>query len=172
MLIPKDHRPAEQNRAEKKLIIYDDMPDLGRGPIARKVFSHFQNLNLRVLIEDLRRGQTVHGAWSSDSDLCPLSHGLSSGHTIGLLRYLSQSAGLKRACALAADDLGTTPRAVERFVIGWDSGGVAPEWLLLHLERLWAERVQDADVVQALIAPAGSAEREARSAQRRGERNH
>jgi hypothetical protein len=69
---------------------------------SHSLFAHFQNLNLLVLIEDLRRGLAASGNWAFDHTLCPVSHGMPDGATVGQLQYLSQAADLETACALAA----------------------------------------------------------------------
>jgi hypothetical protein len=135
----------------KTLVRQEVQPEIGQGLTVRQVFAHFQNLNLRVLIEDLRRGQFTRGNWSFEEDLCPVAHGLPSGRAVGLLRYLSQAVDLPRACRHAAEELGGSPRFIERFVLGWDSGDMCPEWLLHQLEALWAERLADAEAVQSLL---------------------
>jgi hypothetical protein len=127
-------------------------PDVGGGLTARQVFSHFQNLNLRVLIDNLRFGQVTRGNWSFADDLCPVAHGMPTGHSVGLLRYLSQAVDLPRACYQAAEETGVPSRFIERFVLSWDSGAMSPEWLLGQLEAIWAERLADADAVQCVLA--------------------
>ena len=139
---------------DKTLLLREVQPELGRGLWVRQVFMRFQNLNLRVLIEDLRHGTISRGNWSFGDDLCPLAHGLPNGHTVGVLRYLSQAVDLPRACRHAAEDLGVPPRFIERFVLGWDDGGMSQQWLLDQLEAIWSERLADAEVVQAIISAA------------------
>jgi hypothetical protein len=135
----------------KTLVLREVQPDMGRGVAVREVFARFQNLNLRVLIEDLRRGQVTHGNWAFADDLCPVAHGMASGHAVSVLRYLSQAVDLPRACRLAAEEMGVPPRFIERFVLSWDGGAMSQEWLLDQLEAIWAERQDDADVVQLVI---------------------
>ena len=135
----------------RTLVLDEVQPEPGRGSIVRQVFSHFQNLNLRVLIEDLRRGRVTRGNWSFADDLCPVAHGLPSGQTVKSLRYLSQAVDLPRACRQAAQDMGVLPRFLERFVLSWDAGGMSHEWLLDQLESIWNERQADADAVQNII---------------------
>lgn len=136
---------------EKTLLLREVQPELGHGLWVRQVFMHFQNLNLRVLIEDLRRGTISRGNWSSGDELCPVAHGLPDGHAVGVLSFLSQAVDLPRACRRAAEDLGVAPRFIERFVLGWDAGGMSQEWLLEQLEAIWSERLADAVAVQAVI---------------------
>ncbi len=138
---------------DKKLVLHEVQPELGRGLMVRQVFTHFQNLNLRVLIEDLQRGQVSRGNWTFARDLCPVAHGLANGQTVGVLTYLSQAVDLPRACRHAADDLGVPARFIERFVLSWDGGGMSQEWLLDQLDAIWAERLADADTVQWIIDP-------------------
>jgi hypothetical protein len=137
---------------DKTLILREVQPEMGRGLLVRSVFTHFQNLNLRVLIEDLRRGQVARGNWSFADDLCPMAHGMPSGQTVSMLRYVSQAVDLPRACRLAAEEMGVPPRFLERFVLSWDGGGMSEDWLLDQLEDIWHERQTDADVVQQVIA--------------------
>ncbi len=138
---------------EKKLLAITFSSEKFGGLVVRQVFAHFQNLNLRVLIEDLRRDQVARGNWAFDKDLCPVAHGLPDGQTVGLLRYLSQSADLKRACVRAAENIGAAPQAILRFVTDWDAGGLGPDWLLGHLEQIWIERRDDAEAVQRILFP-------------------
>ncbi len=133
----------------------DDLhPALGTTWIVRQVFTHFQNLNLRILIEDLRRGRTTLGNWSFDGHLCPVAHGMASGQAVCLLGYLSQAADLERACHLAATHIGASPEIVYRVVTGWDGGNYGPDWLLTQLEAIWAERRADAEAMQAMLCAA------------------
>ena len=117
------------------------------------VFGQFQNLNLVVLMEDLRRGLIARGNWSSELSLCPVSHGVSDGDTVRLLGYASQAVDLKRACQIAAHDLRTSAFAILQFVELWDSAWFGHEWLLGQLEKIWAERLADADAVQCVLEP-------------------
>ncbi|MFO0968251.1 MAG: hypothetical protein U0793_22065 [Gemmataceae bacterium] len=121
-------------------------------PNARDIFSRFQNLNLLILIQDLRRRLTTSGDWEMDRFLCPIAHGMPDGATVGRLKYLSQSVNLERACSHAATVLGTHGTAVRRFVDLWDAYPY-PEWLLEVLEHIWNERRQDAEAVQQILAP-------------------
>lgn len=147
---------AEKNfrsAPDKTLILHEVQPEMGRGLMVRQVFAHFQNLNLRVLIEDLRRGQVTRGNWSFlAEDLCPVAHGMPSGRAVNVLHYLCQAVDLPRACRHAAQEMGVPARFVERFVLSWDAGGMSQEWLLDQLEAIWAERRADADAVQFVIA--------------------
>jgi hypothetical protein len=141
------HAPAKQT-----LVLPTMQRDMGQGLTVRQVFAHFQNLNLRVLMEDLRRGLVTRGNWSFVDDLCPVAHGMPTGQTVGLLRYLSQAIDLPRACRLAAQETGVPARYIERFVISWDCGDMSAEWLLAQLQMIWAERLADADAVQGLVS--------------------
>jgi hypothetical protein len=143
----KNLRPS----SSKTFVLPEVQPEVGRGLTVRQVFAHFQNLNLRVLIDDLRRGHVTRGNWSFAGDLCPVAHGLPGGRAVGLLRYLSQAVDLPRACRQAAQETGVPARLIERFVLSWDGGAMSPEWLLDQLEAIWAERLADADVVQLVL---------------------
>jgi hypothetical protein len=135
----------------KTLVLEEVQPEWGRGLMVRRVFAHFHNLNLRVLIEDLRRGKVTRGNWSYDDDLCPVAHGLPSGQAVSVLRYLSQAVDLPRACRQAAHEIGVPPRFLERFILSWDGGGMSQEWLLEQLQSIWAERQADADALQLVV---------------------
>jgi hypothetical protein len=125
-----------------------------------ELFGHFQNLNLLVLIEDLRAGQTARQAWSNGSSLCPIAHGLPGGRHVRRLVIMGQEADLRRGCAFAADALGIDAEAVYSFVRGWDERGGDGNRLLGDLEELWEERLTDAlamqDVLQAPPPSGGS----------------
>lgn len=127
---------------------------LQTNPTIFNVFGHFQNLNLLVLLDDLRTGRTARGAWASGLLLCPIAHGMPDGQLVGDLQYLSHAEELDRACDYAARHLGADPAAVVWFVDLWDSRPAAADWLILQLEALWAERLEDADAVQSVLVPA------------------
>lgn len=118
----------------------------------REIFARFQNLNLLILIQDLRRLLVTTGDWESENLLCPVAHGMPDGDTVDRLKYLSQAVNLDRACTFAAAVLGTYGEAVRRFVDLWDSSPY-PEWLLGVLEHLWQERLTDAMAMQRVIYP-------------------
>jgi hypothetical protein len=127
----------------------------------RHIFERFHNLNLAFLIEDLRRNLTAVGNWESAQKLCPVAHAMPDGATVRQLRYLSQEVNLRRACEHAAGFLGARPAEVLTFVERWDAMPFAP-WLLHELETIWAERLEDALLMQELLpfrasqcAPAG-----------------
>jgi hypothetical protein len=148
-LLPRE-RPARRWFRE------DHVPVFGAGWIARQVFVHFQNLNLRALIDDLRAGRVVAGNWTFDHDLCPVAHGVAAGRTVTLLQHMTQAVGLKRACERAAEEIGAAPRTIEHLVTTWDAGDLGPEPLLRELEAIWQERVADAAVMQAMLCPSES----------------
>lgn len=118
----------------------------------REIFTRFQNLNLLILMEDLRRQFITRGDWETDHHLCPVAHGMPDGATVNRLKHMSQALNLERACAYAATVLGTSGEAVRRFVDLWDSFPYGP-WLLTVLEHIWRERLEDAEAVQRVIAP-------------------
>ena len=120
-------------------------------PIIQDVFGRFQNLNLLVLLDDLRRERTTQGAWATGSHLCPVAHGMPVGQVVSDLRYLGQTAELERACDYAARHLGADFCTVCQFVEFWDAAIISPCWLLEQLEALWTERQADADAVQQVI---------------------
>jgi hypothetical protein len=126
--------------------------------IVHGVFGHFQNLNLLVLIDDLRHERVAHDAWvtekntwNAEKDLCPVAHGMPVGQVVSDLRFLGQRAKLARACDFAAHHLGADPANVYRFVELWDSQTFSTTWLLWQLKVIWRERQADADAVQEVI---------------------
>ena len=121
--------------------------------IVGHVFGQFQNLNLLALLADLRDGRIASGNWSSDQSLCPVAHGLQDGDAVQLLGYASQAVDLRRACRIAAGHLQTDSLAVQRFIDLWDSDWLGQDWLLRELEQMWAERLDDAEAVQAVLNP-------------------
>jgi hypothetical protein len=145
---PDKSRPVS---APRTAVLPDVPTELGRGLAVRRVFTHFQNLNLRVLIDNLQRGQVTAGNWSFADTLCPVAHGMPSGQAVGLLRYICQAVDLRRACLQAAQETGVPARHLERFVLSWDSGAMSPDWLLAELQSIWAERQADADAVQCVL---------------------
>lgn len=119
--------------------------------VVRGVFSHFQNLNLLALLQDLRAGQVVRHTWFSGALLCPVAHGLAGGRQVHRLRALGQAAPLTDGCDEAAHFLGADPDAVLRFVRYWDEETLSSDHLRRQLEELWAERLEDAQVMQDLL---------------------
>jgi hypothetical protein len=122
----------------------------------REVFAHFQNLNLLVLLQDLRDGRTARRAWSEGMLLCPVAHGLPDGRRVRELNILRQVSDLGHGCDRAARHLGAAPAAVLRFVRSWDDEALGRDWLLRQLEELWAERLADAEAVQELLHGVGA----------------
>src|SRR5439155_7497834 len=88
-------------------------------PLIHALFGRFQNLNLLILREDLRRGLVARGNWLDGGDLCPVAHGLADGVAVAQLCWQSQAIGLKQACHGAARYLGALPADVYRFVELW-----------------------------------------------------
>jgi hypothetical protein len=117
----------------------------------RDVFGHFQNLNLLVLLHDLRCQEAARNAWSTGTLLCPLAHGLPDGHDVRELKVLGQAADLEDSCAYAALRLGARPQPVLRFVRSWDDETLGHERLLRALEELWEERLADAEAMQQVL---------------------
>jgi hypothetical protein len=120
-------------------------------PATREIFAHFQNLNLLVLLEDLRVNRAARGAWSKGGFLCPVAHGLSAGQQVQRVKALGQITEFGQDCFYAAESLGANPGLVSRFVQSWDEQAIGSEQLLRQLEELWRERLQDADAVQAVL---------------------
>jgi hypothetical protein len=117
----------------------------------RAVFGHFQNLNLLALLRDLSSGRTAVRSWSSGTLLCPIAHGLPARQDVVALNLLGQTDELIRGCDHAARRLGADPASVLHFVRSWDEESIGAGWLLAQLEELWAERLEDAETVQALL---------------------
>jgi hypothetical protein len=115
------------------------------------IFGYFENLNLLILMEDLRRSQTARDGWSTGRLLCPIAHGLPSGDQVRELNMLGQTADLSYGCDYAARHLGANPATVMRFVCSWDDETLSQNWLLLQLEELWYERLDNAEAVQEML---------------------
>lgn len=129
----------------------------------REIFGYFENLNLLILLEDLRLERAARQGWSRGKQLCPIAHGLPSGTLIRELARLGQSADLARGCDHAARHLGANSPSIQRFISLWDEGSLSPSWLLHQLEELWQERLENACAVQELICEPGTdANKEAR----------
>jgi len=121
-------------------------------PNIRNVFDYFQNLNLLVLLEDLRQQRTARGAWFSGLLLCPVAHGLGAEQQVQQLYGVDQESGAERACYVAARHLGANPTEVWHFVHNWDNNWITERMLIKQLECLWDERVADAFVMQEMLA--------------------
>src|SRR5205814_553342 len=102
-------------------------------PLIERVFGHFQNLNLAILLEDLRREQTAQGSWSTGRLLCPVAHGMPAGRLVSELCFLGQAADPQRAYDYAARHLGAGSAWVARFIDLWDARSVTPGWVLRQL---------------------------------------
>jgi len=117
----------------------------------RDVFSCFHDLNLLVLLQDLRDGRAARSTWFSGSLLCPVAHGLPADRQVLELSALGQAETLGVGCDYAGRHLGAQPEAIRRFVCGWDEGLIGDEWLAKQLEELWLERRADADIMQEFL---------------------
>ncbi len=118
----------------------------------RDIFARFQNLNLLVLLHDLRSGETTRRGWSFGGLLCPVAHGMPAGRQVCVLSAMGQTAGLERSCDYAAHELGASSADVVHFVSEWDDN-LDNDWLLDQLEALWRERLEDAEAVEQLLRP-------------------
>jgi len=118
----------------------------------RDIFARFQNLNLLVLLHDLRTGETTRRGWSFGGLLCPVAHGMPAGRQVRVLGAMAQTDGLERSCEYAADEIGADFADVLHFVSAWDDN-LDNDWLLEQLEALWQERLQDAEAVEQLLQP-------------------
>lgn len=107
--------------------------------IIRKFFEPFQNLNMVVLMDNLRMGNAITGSFLEKKEfkrMCPLSHGL---------RRLGNE-----ELDLVVEAFGSD---WNEFTEVWDSGELCQQELLTELEAIYAERLADADAVQEVIAP-------------------
>ncbi|HEV8061859.1 MAG TPA: hypothetical protein VGP68_18415 [Gemmataceae bacterium] len=120
------------------------------------IFGYFENLNLLILMEDLRNRQTARQGWSTGRLLCPIAHGLPTGDQVRELNMLGQTADLSQGCDYAARHLGANPAAVMRFVCSWDDATLSQDWLLFQLEELWYERLENAEAVQEMLESGSS----------------
>src|SRR5437899_351667 len=89
-------------------------------PKFRDIFARFQNLNLLVLLNDLRSGETTRRGWSFGGLLCPVAHGMPAGRQVRVLAAMGQTAGLERSCDYAAEQIGANFTDVLQFVNAWD----------------------------------------------------
>jgi hypothetical protein len=110
----------------------------------REIFTRFQNLNIAILMEDLRRGLVAREEWisapMSEDDLlilCPIAH---SCRSFEHLRTWIEGTTSEMTDA--------NPAAF--FVRDWDNYDIGTPKLLSILEEIWKERMEDADVVQAV----------------------
>jgi len=121
-------------------------------PGIRGVFDYFQNLNLLVLVEDLRQGQTARRAWYARGQLCPVAHGLPAEQQVREACSADLEPGhLNRACIFAARILGAKPEEVVHFVECWDCDRISDNELREQLELLWQERLVDAELMQEFL---------------------
>jgi hypothetical protein len=122
-------------------------------PAIRSVFDYFQNLNLLVLVEDLRQGQTARRAWYTRGQLCPVAHGLPAEQQVREASSADLEPGhLNRACIFAARILGAKPEEVVHFVECWDLDRISDNELREQLEQIWHERLADAELMQEFLA--------------------
>lgn len=115
----------------------------------KNIFGRFQNLNLLLLIEDLRRGMVARGNWHDleNGNLCPIAHGWRCD------RFRSDNYTTPWLWAgISDEEFYSTPN---HFPYEWDNGLVTRDQLLSTLESIYAERLADADVVQAVCLPIG-----------------
>ncbi len=123
----------------------------------RGIFERFQNLNLLVLIEDIKNGNVARGTWSQyiypdDATMCPLMHGFQNSCNNRFSPRLKEDNTSLEDWMAAKDALGM-PYATEimEFTAWWDSGGSKTNRLLKLLHSILQERMIDADAVQACI---------------------
>ena len=111
--------------------------------LIQRIFSRFRNLNLRVLIDDLRHGNVERGRWVrrivGSSTLCPLAHGWQMGCNL-----ITPEDSVCRATGASNAD-------VLHFVAMWDESRISGATMLAVLESIWEERQADADAVQAVL---------------------
>jgi hypothetical protein len=120
-------------------------------PPPRQIFSFFQNLNLLVLMEDLRSGRAAKGAWLSGGDLCPIAHALPSAKYVREVIILGQAGTLHHGCEHAARHVGADPHDLVHFLHWWDQEPDSSPLLLQQLQGLWHERLADADAIQRIL---------------------
>jgi hypothetical protein len=121
-------------------------------PSIHDVFGRFQNLNLLVLLHDLRANQAPRQTWARGNTLCPVAHGLASEKRVRKLCVVAEFADLRRACAYVAQELRANHGAVFGFVRSWDDGSLSQAWLYEQLVELWEERLADAELLEDLLA--------------------
>jgi hypothetical protein len=117
----------------------------------QSVFGHFQNLNLLVLLQDLRFNRLARHAWQDDPLLCPIAHGLPAGRQVQELNVMGQAADLSEGCLHAARLPGADPGAILRFVQFWDQEHINSNSLWRQLDQMWAERLADARALQEFL---------------------
>jgi hypothetical protein len=120
-------------------------------PSIQSVFGHFQNLNLLILLQDLRFNRLARHAWQDGPLLCPIAHGLPAGDRVQELNVMGQAADVSEGCLHAARLLGADPDAVLRFVRFWDQEHINSNALRRQLEEMWAERLADARALQEFL---------------------
>lgn len=134
------------------------------------IFSRFQNLNLLFLIRDLELNQAARGTWVrtdyvDDRQICPLAHGWRFCRLWGLV-----GGDWNEALQPWADYTGNGWEGTKagEFPMWWDLVALEDrhlkdgEWpaeatrrrnqLLQVLQDIYAERLADAEVVQAITA--------------------
>jgi hypothetical protein len=121
--------------------------------IVFNVFGHFHNLNLLVLLEDLRAGRAARHAWLNGSRLCPVAHGLPEGFQVQTLQAMGQTTDMAEGCDFAARHLGADRDAVRFFVEAWDDATLAGDALTSQLADIWHERLADAEAMQEILEP-------------------
>lgn len=116
-------------------------------PYWAHLFERFQNLNLIVLIEDLRRKHVAIRQWVERTPdgrvLCPLWHGSSGCYVPAENPWavLGYEYGIHQASYDARN-----------FVSSWDRRFISPNHLEDVLLDILRERLEDADAVQDMLA--------------------
>lgn len=124
----------------------------------KNIFSRFQNLNLRILVDDLKNGQCAVGDWvhlTKDSKtwenitlICPLAHGFHHESSINKVQLALLS---QQEQKIASEEIGITRKQVKDFLNWYDYKNDSTNKLLPILESIWKERLEDADAVQNVI---------------------
>lgn len=118
----------------------------------KRLFARFENLNLFVLIADLRGKSCAYASWIDGRHSCPIAHGFRNG----TVNYADDDEQIYLHAGIPK----TEWAAATQFIGWWDDGAFdnVDSFLFEVLEEIAAERMADADAVQAVIA--GAPERE------------
>lgn len=141
--------------------------------VIKRIFSRFENLNLIVLAEDLRRNKVLFGDWiryewkwdkakglvdkSEHKIVCPVAHGWQ-----GFPASITDDTQLKKEWASLSLLAGVTSEEAATFTDWWDdytgesSKRSKRRRLLSIIQEIISERKENADVVQSVITEGGN----------------